>query len=482
MTSNPYPYNKEDKNSILSYALLLKDKSLRESIDFTDFSEAKTGNKGGFGQILEKFYFLKELDSESQPDFPEAGLELKSSPLKTLSKKEIRAKERLVLNIINYHNLIEQQFITSSFYTKNANLLLVFYLHSKNVDVLDYPIKLIGIWEFPEDDLKVIEHDWNLIRNKVADGQAHTLSEGDTFYLGACTKGANASSVRSQPFSDIEAKQRAFSLKAGYVNHILAKLSGIEDGSFGKIAPLPELEQADADIESIVINKLKPFYGLNPIEIANRLGVEFKTSKDRLALLTKAMLGISMNQQIEEFSKSDIESKTVRLSANGNPDQAISFPAFSYTDLIHESWEDSQINELIEKKFIFYFFQYQSEDETDENLVFQHAYFWNMDFNDRQKVKQVWEGTKQLISQGKIVKSIDEKFTDGEIQIKRKTYFPEVKNDVAHVRPHASKASDVYPLPVPDKQTKATEYTKHSFWLNKSYLRDIIFKKSMEQK
>ena len=124
MTSNPYPYNKEDKNSILSYALLLKDKSLRESIDFTDFSEAKTGNKGGFGQILEKFYFLKELDSESQPDFPEAGLELKSSPLKTLSKKEIRAKERLVLNIINYHNLVEQQFPTSSFYTKNANLLL----------------------------------------------------------------------------------------------------------------------------------------------------------------------------------------------------------------------------------------------------------------------------------------------------------------------------------------------------------------------
>ena len=348
MTSNPYPYNKEDKNSILSYALLLKDKSLRDSIDLTHFSEAKIGNKGGFGQILEKFYFLKELDSESQPDFPEAGLELKSSPLKTLSKKEIRAKERLVLNIINYHNLVTQEFSTSSFYSKNANLLLVFYLYSKNVEVLDFPIKLIGIWEFPEDDLKVIEHDWNLIRNKVADGQAHTLSEGDTFYLGACTKGANASSVRSQPFSDIEAKQRAFSLKAGYVNHILAKLSGIEDGSFGKIASLPELVNTDADIETIALNKLKPFYGLNPIEIAAKLGVELKASKDRLALLTKAMLGISMSQQIEEFSKSDIESKTVRLSVKGNPDQAISFPAFAYTDLIQESWESSQINELIE--------------------------------------------------------------------------------------------------------------------------------------
>ena len=482
MTSNPYPYNKQDKSSILSYALLLKDKSLRDSIDLTHFSEAKIGNKGGFGQILEKFYFLKELDSESQPDFPEAGLELKSSPLKTLSKKEIRAKERLVLNIINYHNLVTQEFSTSSFYSKNANLLLVFYLYSKNVEVLDFPIKLIGIWEFPEDDLKVIEHDWNLIRNKVADGQAHTLSEGDTFYLGACTKGANASSVRSQPFSDIEAKQRAFSLKAGYVNHILAKLSGIEDGSFGKIASLPELVNTNADIETIALNKLKPFYGLNPIEIAAKLGVELKASKDRLALLTKAMLGISMSQQIEEFSKSDIESKTVRLSVKGNPDQAISFPAFAYTDLIQESWESSQINELIEKKFIFYFFQYQSEIETDENLIFQHAYFWNMNFDDRQKVKQVWEDTKSLVSDGKIVQSVVEKIDDGKCKSTRLTYFPGVKNEVAHVRPHASTTKDVYPLPVPDQLTHATEYTKHSFWLNKSYIRDVIYKKSMEQK
>ena len=114
--------------------------------------------------------------------------------------------------------------------------------------------------------------------------------------------------------------------------------------------------------------------------------------------------------------------------------------------------------------------------------MFQHAYFWNMDFNDRQKVKKVWEGTKQLVSHGKIIKSIDEKIVDGEIKIKRNTYFPTIKNEVAHVRPHARKTSVVYPLPVPDKFTGATEYTQHSFWLNKSYIRDVIYKKSMEQK
>ena len=40
--------------------------------------------KGNFGQILEKFYFGYEPNSESEPDFKEAGIELKSSPLKTL--------------------------------------------------------------------------------------------------------------------------------------------------------------------------------------------------------------------------------------------------------------------------------------------------------------------------------------------------------------------------------------------------------------
>jgi DNA mismatch repair protein MutH len=55
------------------------------------------------------------------------------------------------------------------------------------------------------------------INKKITSGKTHELSEGDTFYLGACTKGANALSVRKQPFSEIPAKQRAYSFKQGYV-------------------------------------------------------------------------------------------------------------------------------------------------------------------------------------------------------------------------------------------------------------------------
>ena len=53
-------------------------------------------------------------------------------------------------------------------------------------------IKLVDDWKFSEEDLKIIKHDWNLINGKILKGKAHELSEGDTFYLGACTKGSTA--------------------------------------------------------------------------------------------------------------------------------------------------------------------------------------------------------------------------------------------------------------------------------------------------
>lgn len=469
MTMIDLPYDASSQESILNYALQLVDKTLRESIDSNILNQNQL-NKGGFGQILERYYFHKELDSLSQPDFPEAGLELKSGAVKKLIKKgELRAKERLVLNIINYDELIKQSFEKSSFYTKNSKMLLVFHLHEKDTNVLDFTVKLVGIWSFPDEDLKVIEHDWQLIQNKVLNGEAHTLSEGDTFYLGACTKGANAKSTRSQPKSTIPAKQRAFSLKTGYVNHILAKISGVSDGSFGKIITAPELEQQDNNIERLIINKFQAYIGKSPDEIAKLLGVDYNERvKHRFAMLTKAIMGVSSNQEIEELSKADITIKTIRINKKGLPCENLSFPAFSYEEMVHErDWELSKLNEMLEKRFLFVFFKIQ-----DDNLVLDQVLFWNMPYLDRQEAKHVWEQTKSLIKSGTIVKEITE------TQIYR-TYFPKKsENRVAHVRPHARNRLDTLPLPTPDKLTGVNAYMKHSFWLNDTYIRDDIYLKS----
>src|SRR5690606_18651136 len=101
------PYNPSDKNSIIEYAKKLKGKSLREVCDIDSIRTNRKG-KGHFGQILEEFYFHYKPNTDAEPDFPIAKLELKSSPLKQLQNKEYRSKERLVLNIINYLNIVNQ--------------------------------------------------------------------------------------------------------------------------------------------------------------------------------------------------------------------------------------------------------------------------------------------------------------------------------------------------------------------------------------
>jgi len=463
------PYNPEDKKSIIEFAKLLKDKSLRQVCDETAIKNDRKG-KGHFGQILEEFYFQYKPNSNAEPDFPIAKLELKSSPLKKLKNNEYRSKERLVLNIINYFNVVNQNFENSDFIKKNANILLIFYLHQAGYDILDYIIKLVDEWSFPSTDLEIIKKDWETITKKIADGKAHELSEGDTFYLGACTKGANASTVRKQPFSEIPAKQRAYSFKQGYVNHIIASIAGETKEVYGKLIPSVK-EAKKKTIEEIVIEKFKPYYGKTIEEILDKTGIVLNTSaKSFYANLTKAILGIELNKEIEEFEKAEIQVKTVRLKENNLPKEDMSFPTFKYEEIVNEDWENSDFKDILEHKFLFVFFQFQGD-----KLVLRKVKFWNMPYSDLLEVEKVWTKTQEIVTKGEIVKEIR---TDKNGKDVRFTNFPSKKfSSISHVRPHATNANDTYPLPKKDKLTKGNEYTKHCFWLNNSYIRDEIYLK-----
>lgn len=456
------PYNPKDKKSVIDYAKLLKGKTLRQICDPLILEHNYTG-KGNFGQILEKFYFGYDPNSKSEADFFEIGMELKTSPLKRLRNNEYRSKERLVLNIINYVEVVNQQFEKSDFWKKNANILLIFYLHQAGYDILDYLIKLVDEWNFPNTDLEIIKKDWELIKQKIADGKAHELSEGDTFYLGACTKGANANSTRKQPFNDIPAKQRAYSLKQGYVNHIIASIANEATGIYGKLIPSVAVAKK-LTIEEIVVSKFKPYYGKTVEEILTITGVQINTTaKSFYANLTKSILGIELDKEIEEFEKAEIKVKTVRLKENNLPKEDISFPNFKYVDIVNEEWDDSNFKDILEHKFLFVFFQFENE-----QLVLRKVKFWNMPYADILEAEKVWAKTKEIVSKGKIVKEV--------IGTTRYTNFPNKSfNSVSHVRPHATNAADTYPLPTKDKLTKAKEYTKHCFWLNNTYVRDEIY-------
>ena len=83
-------------------------------------------NKNSIGDIFES-WFGKVKDSESRPDLEEAGVELKATPIKKLKNGQYSAKERLVLNIINYNEVAEETFEESHFLYKNNIMEIAFY-------------------------------------------------------------------------------------------------------------------------------------------------------------------------------------------------------------------------------------------------------------------------------------------------------------------------------------------------------------------
>jgi len=455
-------YDSSSKSSILEYAKILEGKSLKDSCG--DIAISSRANKGNFGTLLEEFYFGYKPNSNSEADFYEAELELKSTPLRRLKNGEWVCKERLVLNIINYLDIPYEDFMNSSFWKKNKNLLLVFYLWERELLPLDYVIDLVGIWDFPQKDLKIIQRDWNLIKSKITSGQAHLLSEGDTIYLGACTKGSTSEkSFRKQPFSDELAKQRAFSLKRSYLNTIYNSLNGsIEYDSI-----LSESELDEGSFDDLIVRKIEPYFSLSVKDIQSRLGLELNQhSKNYFSSISnriiKRILGVSEEKFIEEFEKASITIKSIRVEENGRIKENISLPAFKFEDLIEEDWNDSILKDTIENKFLFVFYKKNAEQHTLER-----AGFWNLSSKDMDEFERVFNVTKEIIKSGEIIRDISEK---GIVR----NNFPKLKDSyLTHIRPHATNRDDTYSLPVPDKKTKQKEFTKQSFWINSSYVEMI---------
>ena len=154
--------------------------SIEDVLDVAQSAEGKTvgefdinnrleskGNKGGIGQILEEGLFKIAVNSRAEADFVNLGLELKVTAIKENKKKEFSAKERLVLNIINYEEDYKDSFDNSAFWQKNKNLLIVFYLYKDDLDKKEFPIVKSVLHEFDPTDLEIIKQDWQTIINKI---------------------------------------------------------------------------------------------------------------------------------------------------------------------------------------------------------------------------------------------------------------------------------------------------------------------------
>lgn len=320
---------------------------------------------------------------------------------------KIRAKERLVCNIINYMEEYDKTFETSSFWHKCETMLLMSYEHIKDVSKGEFKIDKAVLFSFPEKDLVIIENDWKTIMDKVRKGEAHLISEGDTMYLAACTKGANASSVRPQPCSDIPAKQRAYSLKASYMTQILNQYIFGTATNERIITDWKQLQKHS--FEDIIVEKLRSYFGKTREQLKKQFGVEDCSAKNLNEVLLAKMLGIKGKiAYTDEFQKACIVPKTIRVQRNGKIKESMSFPTFDFIKLSKETeWEESELyNYIAPTKFLFVIFQ----ENDDGEYVFERVKFWNIPNDDLDEVQRVWERTVKLSMKVLFLKRRTEKY------------------------------------------------------------------------
>ena len=435
MDQDKLPYDKFSVDSIMVYAERLEGHTLRE---MTDAAELQSPNRrrGAFGNAVEQYYFKYKPNSSQEPDFPEVGIELKTTPLKRDKSGRYVAKERLVVNMIDYDTVVNEDFERSHFMQKASRVLLISYLWEKDVDPLDYKIVLVDLWEIPEVDLVQMKLDWETVVDKVRAGHAEDISGSDTVYLEASTKAADSSKRRTQPFSPVLAKPRAWALKASYMTAVENEMidrrrQGIKRGAGEK----------DMGVLELVRSRFEPYFGLSEEELAQRLGIS--KSKDMCARITKRILGVDDDAEIDEFVKAGIKPKTIRLRANGTPKESVSFPAFDYYKLAETDFEDSDFYSYLQTKYLFVLYEIDGEGA----YRLRDVMLWQMPDVDIPEARRCYEQMRENVRRGRADVSVGA-----------------TENRCCHVRPHGQNKLDTRPQPY------GPPVTKKCFWLNAHYL------------
>lgn len=471
---NNYGYDKTNSKSIESYTKKLIGKTFRDVIDEEDAVKERVEeynyqeklnkkNKGNLGHIIEENYFGYKKNNDPRPDFHEAGVELKVTPYKINKNGTISAKERLVLTMIDYFSVINEKFENSHLLEKSKKILLIYYLYDVNKKYnLDYRIDYVKLFTPPENDMEIIKHDFELIVDKISKGKAHELSESDTLYLGATTKGSSSKDRQRQPNSDILAKPRAFSFKNSYMTYVLNNYI-ISENNNEKILN----KKIDKPFEVYVNDEIEKYKNKSIDELCNIFKMENnKKPKQLEAMLAYRILGVK-GEKAEEFEKANIKVKSIRLTYNNKIKESMSFPFFNFKELAKEKWEDSKFaNELRETRFLFIVYK----EDINGKLYLKGSQFWNIPYNDLEyEVKSVWQRTKDIINNGIVFKIKNDKVLNN---------LPKAReNRVSHVRPHTSKSAyklrnyeygeiEKYADELPDGQYM----TKQCFWLNNTYI------------
>ena len=469
-------FDETDPKSIEAYAQKLIGRTfgsiLAPPTEYLGIAEVSYGNaerKGGLGNLLEEKYFGYKANSNSEADFNKAGVELKVTPYEKKKNGELKAGERLVLGMISYENPIDTDFYQSHLWEKCKLLLLIYYWRNKELkNNLLYRIDYAKLFTPPPEDLEIIVNDYKIITEKIQSGRAHELSEGDTMYLGACTKGSTAEkSLVPQYYNpDVLAKKRAFCYKNSYMTAVLNNYIVADRDTYESIVKNPE-ELKEKTFQELIEERIGQYVGKSDKELCELFDRPYDNNKAQWIELAYRMLGIR-SSKAEEFNKANIVVKAVRIEENGKIRENSSLPTISFKKFAEEEWEDSDLFCYFDETK-FFFVVYKKDGDV---YRLQGCQLWNMPYEDlHETVYRGWKTAQNTVREGVLLTVKP----NGSVS---NNLLKQTENSIIHMRPHSQKAYHQFldgtvigdNIKNGDQLPDGRWMTKQSFWLNNSYI------------
>lgn len=508
-------YDATDIDSIYRYALGIEGKTLltilREA-GLTDkeiaWVRSKESDKGLPGKIVEASYFGYELNSRQEADFETVGAELKTTAA-DYDKEASRYKsgETVSVTQIDFRGPVEPDFYASHLYDKLRMLIVIFYHRDRTLaSKLLYEVFFASLFRPSEEDLAIIRSDYREIIQKIRSGKAHTLSRSDGTYLSTAPKARRSTNMITPYYGGERIVKRSYTLRKEYVNVILNGYYARPEPEERIITDLRELERMS--FSEVIQSRFEPYIGWGVWDIAETLNLHAEQTRDTfgfpdipmgimnkstLPVITARLLGLR-SLKSEEFTKAGIKVKTVFFNKRGKNTQNFRLGDVDFMEIynapvphleievdddgnehevIRTGWEDSELFAQLDGiKYLFVVFQ----EDGDGDIIFKGSKLWAMSEEDIDEARLDWIDIKNVLTQG-VQLTIG---NDG------RTYnnFPGVATARRiHLRPHADKRfyvnvdgsswgsgclSDSEPLP------DGRRMTRQSYWLNKSFIREIV--------
>lgn len=456
-------------------------------IDQTGIFAGKPKNKGVAGDVVEQSVLGYPADCRQDPDIEIDGVpyEVKTTGvIKDRSGGDYVAKEPMSITAVSVDRIWREEFSSSAFWHKLEHMLIAYYLYNegraaKVEDTLEYaqfPFLGYDLHEWSEEDRKVLESDWRLVRDFVERVQVERL-DPDAEY-----PKISHELNRKLLYTDTAPKwpnPPRWRLKRSTVTALVQSCLG------NVLERLPTHFSSYEELERECRNLRLRFGGMTAEEIAREVGFTGKLSGKSVneGLIVRMFGGKAKKMsKVDAFAKAGIRCKTAVLK-NGavKMTEDTKFARIDFDEVTDEdvSWEESTALENFSGRVLCAVFTEPSTEAPLSDNVFL-GFKW-IEFGDSMidEARRTWEETRRLILTGEL-EDVPSRRKDGALVLN--------KTGVPKSAPNFPKAKGAYAVFVRGDSSDSTNkplvingismYHQY-FWLKKDWvaaqLRDNSF-------